>query len=340
MKKSLLVLTATLLGAGIAAAQDIYVTDQTSDQLTVIPTGGGATQTISNPVSQSFLDAPTGIAVDSDPSSSYYGDVFVANSADNTIVTYDPTTGTFATFANDSTNPGSLNNPEGLAFDSNGNLYVANSTASGFITQFSTLSTAVNTAYATGLANPYGVSANALNQLFVSVTGNAGGLITIPNAGNVNAFNPSFSPSSAPTGPEGVTIGPNGDLYVVYTNGGSSVAGQVTLGGTGAVVVSSLGGTNIPLGLIFDENKNLYVADFGANLVTEYVFAGFNSSTGLYTYSSTATFPTGTSSGPTFLAFDPVSQTVPEPGTYAMLFGGLAALYVMQRRRTAAPVQA
>jgi sugar lactone lactonase YvrE len=350
MKKSLSVFTAvagaaTLFGAGIASAQTLYVTDQTGangGDLTILSLGGGPTQTVSNAsTGQNFLSTPTGIAVDTAVGSAYAGDVFVANSdggatGEGTVAIFDPGTGKF--LGDIATG---LTNPEGIAFDSSGNLYVASDTASGSIIQYSgTALTNVNTAYATGLANPYGVTVNALNTLFVSATGNGGALFTISGAGATpSLFNPSFSPETAPTGPQGVVIGPNGDLYVVYNNAGTPQSAQITLAGTGAVV-GPLGTTlTLPEGLTFDGNKNLYVADFGANMVTEFTFSGFNSNTGLYTYSSTSTY--GTGSGPTFLAFDPLSGgAVPEPSTYALLLAGVAALYFVQRRRTTAPVKA
>jgi len=335
MKKSLKFLTAlagaaTLLGAGIANA-DIYVTDHTSDQLTVI-SSGGTLSTISNPMTQTFLNSPTGIAVDTVVGSQYYGDVFVANSTgtvSGTIVTYNPTTQQFGTFAT------GLSSPEGLAFDSAGNLYVASNVAGGFITQYSGLNlTSVNTSYGTGITNPFDVTATGAGQLYV--TSGFTGLIKQIAAGGGAAS--AFTPSVAPNTPAGVVIGPNGDLYVVNTS--TPNVEQIKVNGNASTAVASSGqNLSTPEGLVFDANGNLYVADYGNNTVTEYTLASFNQ-LGQTTYSYLQTFDGEAFDGPLFLAFDPETAAVPEPGTYAMLLGGLAALYFVQRRRKLATVKA
>ena len=331
MKKSLKFLTliagaATLLGAGIANA-DIYVTDNTSDQLTVIGAGGTLTE-ISNPMSQTYLNSPTGIAVDTVAGSQYFGDVFVANSV-GTIVTYDPTTKAFGTFAT------GLSSPEGLAFDSAGNLYVASNVSAGSILQYSGLNlTSLNSSYGTGITNPFGVTATGAGQLYV--TSGVTGLIKQIAAGGGAAT--AFTPSVAPATPAGIVIGPNGDLYVVNT--ATPNVEQIQVNGNASTAVASSGqNLNTPEGLVFDSNGNLYVADYGNNTVTEYALAGFNQ-LGQTTYSYLQTFNGGAFDGPLFLAFDPATSAVPEPGTYAMLLGGLAALYFVQRRRKLATVQA
>jgi len=331
MKKSLKFLTviagaATLLGAGIANA-DIYVTDNTSDQLTVI-SAGGTLNVINNPLSQTFLNSPTGIAVDTVSGSQYFGDVFVANSV-GTIVTYDPTTQAFGTFAT------GLSNPEGLAFDSAGNLYVASNVSSGSILQYSGLNlTSLNSSYGTGITNPFGVTATGAGQLYV--TSGVTGLIKQIAAGGGAAT--AFTPSVAPNTPAGIVIGPNGDLYVVNTS--TPNVEQIKVNGNASTAVASSGEQlSTPEGLVFDSNGNLYVADYGNNTVTEYTLAGFNQ-LGQTTYSYLQTFNGEAFDGPLFLAFDPVGSAVPEPGTYAMLLSGLAALYFVQRRRKLATVQA
>jgi sugar lactone lactonase YvrE len=331
MKKSLKFLTliagaATLLGAGFANA-DIYVTDNTSDQLTIIGAGGTLTN-VSNPISQTFLNSPTGIAVDTVSGSQYFGDVFLANSV-GTIVTYNPTTQTFGTFAT------GLSSPEGLAFDSAGNLYVASNVASGSIAQYSGLNlTTVNSTYGSAITNPFDVTATGAGQLYV--TSGVTGLIKQIAAGGGAAT--SFTPSVAPATPAGIVIGPNGDLYVVNT--GTPNVEQIKVNGNSSTAVATSGGNlNTPEGLVFDAAGDLYVADFGNNTVTEYGFGSINQ-LGQTTYNYLQTFGPSNFDGPLFLAFDPVSSAVPEPGTYAMLLGGLAALYFVQRRRSLTTVKA
>ena len=342
MKKSLLTLTsaagiAIVLSAVTANAQDIYVTDSTSDQLTVI-LPNGTTQTISNPITGTYLDTPTGIAVDTDASSSYFGDVFVANSLNDKISIYDPTTGLFSNFAS------GLSNPQGLAFDSDGNLYVANDVSAGTITEYAVSGNtlAAGTTYATGLNDHYSIATTTTaGQLYVTVgatSAKAGtGFKEVLSFG-VGGYSPTFK-GTAPTGPKGVTIGPDGNLWVVYNT--SLKVGSDSLGGPSSVVLSGLANGN-PNDLVFGPDNTLYITDFGTNLVAEYTY-GIDTSTGKYTFTYDGSISTlsgeNTKSGPDFLAYDSATLPVPEPGTYALLLGGLVVLYVMQRRRTAVLVK-
>jgi len=331
MKKSLKFLTAvagvaTLLGSGMAKA-DIYVTDLLSDQLTVIAPDGSLS-VINNPVTQTFLNGPEGIAVDTVAGSQYYGDVFVANNTSGSIVTYNPTTQKFSTFAT------GLTDPTGLAFDGAGNLYVASGASSGIISQYSGLNlTSLNSTYGTGLSFPFGITATNAGQLYVTTGGN--GLIEQIAAGGGAAT--SFTPTTPPNVPGGIVVGPNGDLYV--SNTGTPNVEQIKVNGNASVAVATSGSNlNEPEGLVFDAAGNLYIADYGSNQVTEYALTGFNQ-LGQTTYTYLKTFDGEAFDGPVFLAFDSVGAAVPEPGTYALLLGGLAAVYFVQRRRTLAPAK-
>ena len=70
-----------------------------------------------------------------------------------------------------------LNNPLGLAFDANGNLYVANfgSLGSGTtVSEYSPSGTLINASFASGLNGPGDVAFDASGNLYVS---NAGGTV-------------------------------------------------------------------------------------------------------------------------------------------------------------------
>ena len=60
-----------------------------------------------------------------------------------------------------------LNYPEGIAFDKNGNLYVANN-GNNTVSEFSPTGALINAAFVTGLSGPYGLAFDKNGNLYVS----------------------------------------------------------------------------------------------------------------------------------------------------------------------------
>jgi streptogramin lyase len=300
---------ATIFGAGVAMAQqDVYVSDNNDNTISIIAPGG-ATTTISSPL----LNGPTGLAFNS------AGDLFIANNGGPTpstgdIVEYDPTTQVFSTFAT------GLANPRGLAFDSNGDLYVSDQ-GSNSVTEFlGGLDNPVT--YATNVETPNGIAIDSFGDLYVALGNGANAIARIAPGGSVTEFD---TTGETLNGPNGIVFGPNGNLYVVNHNDPS--VEQINLSLVGSTYISSdpSNGLNGAKTLGFDAEGDLYVTDFGNNTVTEYNAAGQL----INTFSSTL-------DGPCFLAISSPGLSVPEPGTYGLLLVGLGALYFFQRRRTTA----
>ena len=136
---------------------------------------------------------------------------------------------------------GSLNSPEAIAFDPHGNLWVANSAATG-----------------TGANQLVEYSASQL-----AASGNPTPTVRIAsNAGSIN-------------NPQGMAFDPSGNLWISdsaalseFTTGQIAASGApvpaVTLGDDG------LGSLNGPEGITFDAGGNLWVAVFFSNLVVGY----------------------------------------------------------------------
>src|ERR1700722_11768773 len=101
---------ASILLAGRATAQNLYVAEYGSGSIVEISPGGGQTTFASG------LSAPQGLAFDN------AGNLYVANAGANDIIKITPN-GTQSLFAT------GFVGPFGLAFDSHGNLYVSSSGA-------------------------------------------------------------------------------------------------------------------------------------------------------------------------------------------------------------------
>jgi sugar lactone lactonase YvrE len=261
------------------------------------------------------------------------GTLYVGNSdpAVNTVVEITPPSGTPTTFASTST-------PYGLAFDTSGNLYVAND-APGTVSKVTPGGTV--TQFASGFSEPTGIAFDSSGNLYVSnytgdhevskitpsgaVTLNFTSGFTIPyglafgagslyvgdfGAGTVSKVNPITGASSffaSISGPTGLAFDSKGNLYV--SSFYNDEVYEVTPNGTVTPFASV---TSHPYGLAFDSSGNLFVALYLAGEVSEFNSAG----TPVNTY-------TGFSE-PVFLAIAP--SAVPEPSSVTLFGLGAAGL--------------
>jgi sugar lactone lactonase YvrE len=261
--------------------------------------------------------------------------LFVSNAGANAIQRFSTDGGAGTLFADTG-----LNNPQGLAFDVAGNLYVDNF-LDGTITKFT--AGGVGSTFATGLSFPTGMAFDDAGALFVS-NGGAFNITHFPAGGGSSTFAP-FSGS-----PYGMAFDNGGNLYVANFSG--STIRRFTPGGTASVFADT--GLSQPAGLAFDSVGNLYVANNLNNTIARFtpdgvgsVFAstGMNKPVGLafdgagnlYVANSGdgtiemftpagagSLFASGLSS-PTFLVI------VPEPGTVLLAVVGMVGF--LGRRR-------
>jgi sugar lactone lactonase YvrE len=166
-----------------------------------------------------------------------------------------------------------VDTPNGIAFDSSGNLYVANDT-SNTVSEFS-----ANGAYLgvviSGLNQPAGIAIDQFGNVYVA--SNAGGSIIELQPGGQP-----FVYASGLNGPNGIAFGPNGNLYVAC---GSNDA-IVEIGSSGQQVFASanqigngpagVGFTALsqPMDIAFDASGNLYVTNFGNDTIQEFSSTG------------------------------------------------------------------
>ncbi|HUO06367.1 MAG TPA: choice-of-anchor D domain-containing protein [Candidatus Binataceae bacterium] len=230
-------------GVTVDADGAILVANSSNNSVSVYAPGAdGAVEPIAAITGKSTgLMGPNGVALDA------IGNIYVANVGQGA-----PPRGSITVYsanANGNASPiatinGSntgLNNPQGVALDSVGNIYVANS---------------------------IGGAAGA-------------GSITIYPAGSNGNMAPSATISGSTTGmdqPSGIALDEKGNIYVANTGGGESHHGSVTVyrgGSSGdAAPIANISGTATglrdPEGLAIDSSGNLYAANFNGNSVTVY----------------------------------------------------------------------
>jgi sugar lactone lactonase YvrE len=281
------------------------------------------------------------------PRLSAAGTLYVADRINNTVSSYNSTTGALinASFIT------GLNNPWGLTRDSDGNFYVANR-SSNTIGKYGPDGTAINASFITGLSEATAVAVDGSGRLFVSsgnirtydattgtlisgsfVTGlNSPRGVAFDGAGNMyvaDYFNARVGKYNATTGatvnaslitdvstPVNMAFDATGKLYVAtFGNLGVGVYNATTGVTITAPLASGLNGT---WGIAFDESNDLFVSRYSFGALAKFTAAGATISN---------PFATLAALGPTSLVY-----VVPEPSTYAMALAGLAAGGFMIRR--------
>jgi hypothetical protein len=162
--------------------------------------------------------------------------LFVADSLNGNISEVAPGGGTSSTFAS------GFNAPHWMAFNSAGDLFIADS-GDDLITEITPGGT--RSTFATVAGTPVGLAFNAVGDLFVSEDGVVG-----VGENSIIEITPGKTQSVFATGlnsPRGLAFNSAGDLFVANANVGDVI--EFTPGGTGSVYASDLDGA---AGLAFE----------------------------------------------------------------------------------------
>ncbi len=180
-----------------------------------------------------------------------------------------------------------FNTPSGTAIDSSGNLYVADLdnnvirkvTPAGLVTSpYGSLTRASGSTNGTGnsalFSSPRDVAIDSSNNLYVADEGND--LIRKINLTTTQVT--TYAGPSNFNDPRGLAIDSSGNVYVADSD--NNVIRKISTGGTVSLVAGQTGvagyqdgtGTtqalfNDPIGLAVDSSTNLYVADYGNNVI-------------------------------------------------------------------------
>ncbi|HXW82656.1 MAG TPA: NHL repeat-containing protein, partial [Acidimicrobiales bacterium] len=262
-----------------------YVSNSNASTVTSYPTSAsGNTSPIATLSSPSSVNSPEASAFDTS------GDLWAANSANNTLVEFTPNqlSSSGSPAPNVTISGTGLDQPDALSFDSSGDLWVADH-ADSRIVEFTASQLATNgaptpnvtlTATASSLDGPVGLAFDSSGDLWVTnftnstvVEFTASQLSTSGSPAPSVTLSPSASSLSEPVG---LAFGTSGDLWV--TNVGNSTVVEFTptqLAATGSptpnVVISSTGTSlDYPYSLAFDSLGDLWVGNFSNNTVVEF----------------------------------------------------------------------
>jgi len=305
------------------------------------------------PATSSHLSYPQGVAVDSS------GDLYVADPAANVIEKVTPS-GTLSIVAGNGTGGAAtagpalsskLNNPQQLAVDSSGNLYIAddNNNTVDKVTPTGTLSIFAGTgtagtvtpgpASSSKLSNPIGVAVDSNGNVFIGEQGN-NEVDKVTPSGTLSVFKTGFS------SPSDIAIDASNNLYVaddahqeiakVTPSGTLSIVAGTGLIGFPTAGLATSSRLDYPAGVAVDASGNVYIDDTTAYDLLEVtpggtlsVVAGNNMNISAPTYggspsSSALVSPYGVavdSSGVVYVAdgsnrtVDRIGPTTPAPPT-------------------------
>jgi streptogramin lyase len=259
--------------------------------------GTGSPGIVNDKDAAAKFSAPNGLAIDAS------GNVYVADQG-NSVIREILTTGTVVTFAgkgsggaaNGKADTATFRGPAAIAFDSGGNLFVADEgnnlirkiTPQGIVSTFAGSGkngSANGQDTLASFSEPVGLAVDASNNVYVADEGNnlirkitpAGAVTTFAGSGasgNADGVGTSASFNE----PTGLAADANGNVYVADSNNNlirkiasdgtvTTFAGSGQLGfANGALTSASF---SAPQGLVVDVYGNVYVTDSGNNLLRE-----------------------------------------------------------------------
>ncbi len=291
----------------IANSGDHVVQEITTDGVihTIAGNGTSGDTGDGSQASAAKLETPDALALDTS------GDLFIADFAAH-VVREVLTSGIIKTFAGNGTSgltgngsqatAAELEGPDGLAFDTSGNLYISDGTGNevrkvtpgGVISVFAGTGTAGSSgnggqATAAKLSGPQQIAFDTAGNLYIAEQGNHD-VRKVTSAGAISVYAGNGTSGSTGNGgqataaeleaPTGLALDGYGDLFITdsaanvvreVTPGGviSTIVGNGTTGASGNGGAASAAELNDPLAIALDTTGDLFIADTGSNEIRE-----------------------------------------------------------------------
>jgi uncharacterized protein (TIGR03437 family) len=274
------------------ALHSVYRLDSSGTAVRVAGNGTPGFSGNGGPATSAQLKSPQGVAVDS------AGNIYIADTGNERIRLV--SNGVISTFAGNGTSgsggdygdptQAQLHLPEGLALDSSGNLYIADSAnnvirqvSGGVITTFAGnhiagFSHEGGPAVVAALNVPLDIAFDTAGNAYIADSGNGrirmvspSGVITSVVGGGTTYTEGGLATASVLSGPQGVAADSSGNLFISDTDGHKifkvSSNTITTFAGTGTRGFAGDGGSpkdaqfNAPSSIVLDGSGNVYITD-------------------------------------------------------------------------------
>ncbi len=206
---------------------------------------------------------PEGIAV-------YNGTIYVVDRNSTNVKEFTPDGRLLYSFGSPGTNTGQLSNPERIAIDSSGNIYVADT---GDIQKFSSKGNSISQFLADGkyqcCLNVMGVAVDASGNVYAADMEFHKIIKFSPTGSTLAEFNATFSAPDISGTPQDVAVDNAGNIYVADTYDGRIVKLDPTGNPVSALAISG-----VPVGLAIKGNQ-VYVVDIANSRVDMFLTSQF-----------------------------------------------------------------
>jgi len=221
-------------GIAIDLAGNLYIADTYNDRIVTVPAGGTPNLL---PLNGGSLAQPTNLAVDT------YGDVYVSFLSLPEIAKITPPLGTITPVA---TAPYVLSNPQGLAVDLSGALYIADTGNARILKAVGGNATIISTG-SIALSIPVGVTVDGLGNIFITDAQNSQ-IVEAPTSGTPSIL---ATGSEVLANPDGISFDSKANAYIMDAGNNRIVTVQDSAVNFGTAVVGGSGVT-IPLTFTID----------------------------------------------------------------------------------------
>jgi sugar lactone lactonase YvrE len=309
-------------GVALDGNGNLYFTDSSNSVVWMVSAGTGSISIVAGNGKPGYsgdgslatsaeLNAPSGLASDK------AGNLYIADSNNSVVRRVAAGTGVITTFAGNghagysgdsgAATAAELNNPDGVALDSAGNIYVADSgngvirkilASNGLITTIAGNETTVYSgdgglATSAGFGGINGIALDGANNLYIAdgsgrireVEASTGIITTVAGNGDWGYSGDGGPATGAEIADEGVAIDSAGNIYI--SDGGeairevsgspafiTTVAGSGFYGYYGDGLSATVAEIDGPMGIAFDGTGDLYIADSSNYRIREVQFRG------------------------------------------------------------------
>jgi sugar lactone lactonase YvrE len=218
-------------GIAIDLSGNLYIADTYNDRIITIPAGGTPTLLATG------IIQPTNLAVDN------YGDVYVSVTSQSAVIKLTPPTESVTPVT---TSPYTLNNPQGIAVDINGAVYIADTGNARVLKSYNGTTTVVSTG-SIALSLPVGVTVDGILNIFIADAQNSQ-IVEVPSSGTPSIVG---TGSEVLANPNGISFDSNASAYIMDAGNNRVVTLNDSAVNFGSVVVGGSGVTN-PLTFTID----------------------------------------------------------------------------------------